>query len=420
MTAYKFLHAADIHLDSPLRGLARYEGVPADEVRLATRTAFENLIDAAIEERVAFVILAGDLFDGDWPDFGTGLFFCAAMGRLKQAGIEAYLLYGNHDAESVLTKKLPLPDNVNVFSPRKASSFRHAATGAVLHGWSYRDKDTRTNLAADYPIAVPTTLNIGVLHTALGGRPPHAPYAPCSLSDLAPKGYDYWALGHVHEFEVVETTPLVVFPGNLQGRSIRETGPRGAVLVSVEDDRIVGKPERVFVDAVRWSRVNIDVSGLGSDAELVVRLREALSASWHGESDGRPLMVRLTLSGATALHGALGLRREALREEVRAVAVAVSENLWIEKVVLRTSPIGDSAATDPTLRDELSALLCQGVEDEGVRRALSDELGEFLAKTPPDLGGEDDLLTALRQGDLAQLLREAASTLDARLTAEAG
>ena len=226
MAAYKFLHAADIHLDSPLRGLARYEGVPADEVRLASRTAFENLIEAAIDEQVAFVILAGDLFDGDWPDFGTGLFFCAAMGRLEKAGIDVYLLYGNHDAESVLTKKLPLPGNVHVFGTRKAETFTHGATWAVIHGWSYREKDTRANLAAAYPAAVPNAFNIGVLHTALGGRPPHAPYAPCSLQDLASKGYDYWALGHVHEFEVASRTPLVVFPGNLQGRSVRELGHR--------------------------------------------------------------------------------------------------------------------------------------------------------------------------------------------------
>ena len=151
MTAFKLIHAADIHLDSPLRGLSRYEGVPAEDVRIATRTALGNLVDAAIEEQVAFLIIAGDLYDGDWPDFGTGLFFCAAMGRLEKAGIEVYLLYGNHDAKSVLTRKLPLPANVHVFGTRKPVTFVHDATGAALHGWSYREKDTRDNLAAAYP-----------------------------------------------------------------------------------------------------------------------------------------------------------------------------------------------------------------------------------------------------------------------------
>jgi exonuclease SbcD len=420
LAAYKFLHAADIHLDSPLRGLARYEGVPADEVRLASRTAFENLIEAAIDEQVAFVILAGDLFDGDWPDFGTGLFFCAAMGRLEKAGIDVYLLYGNHDAESVLTKKLPLPGNVHVFGTRKAETFTHGATWAVIHGWSYREKDTRANLAAAYPAAVPNAFNIGVLHTALSGRPPHAAYAPCSLQDLASKGYDYWALGHVHEFEVVSKTPLVVFPGNLQGRSVRELGPRGAVLITVEDDRIVGEPERIFLDAIRWSRIDIDMSGAESEADLVTRLRQGLLAAWRDEAEGRPLMARVTVNGATALHGALGVRRDAFREEVRAVAVAVSPSLWIEKVQLNTRPIDVAAADDCTVHDEIAALLNQGLADADVTSALRAELDAFLAKTPSELGGDDDLLAELRRGELGPLLRDAASTLDARLAAEAG
>jgi exonuclease SbcD len=420
LNTFKFLHAADIHLDSPLRGLARYEGVPAGEVRLASRTAFENLIEAAIDEQVAFVILAGDLFDGNWPDFGTGLFFCAAMGRLQKAGIDVYLLYGNHDAESVLTKKLPLPENVRVFGTRKAETFIHGPTWTAIHGWSYRERDTRANLAAAYPAAVPNALNIGVLHTALGGRPPHDAYAPCSLQDLASKGYDYWALGHVHEFEVVSKSPLVVFPGNLQGRSIREVGPRGAVLISVVDGRIVGEPERIFVDAVRWSRVDIDVSGLDSETELMIRLRQELAASWRDEAEGRPLMSRVTFTGATALHGALTMRQETLREEVRAIAVAVSEDLWIEKVLVRTRAVDGAAAAPSGLRDELAVLLAGQLENEGVAAILGEELGEFLSRIPPDLGSEDDLLGAVRQGDLTQLLRNASASLDARLAAEAG
>jgi DNA repair protein SbcD/Mre11 len=192
-----------------LRGLARYEGVPADEVRLATRTALSNLVELAIEEQVAFVVIAGDLYDGDWVDFGTGLAFCAMMGKLGAAGIDVFLLYGNHDAESSITKKLPLPANVHVFGTRRPTSFRHEHTGTALHGWSYRDRDTRDNLAAAYPAQEANCFNIGVLHTALTGRPPHAPYAPCEPSHLVAKGYDYWALGHVHQFEIVSNKPYI-------------------------------------------------------------------------------------------------------------------------------------------------------------------------------------------------------------------
>ena len=421
---YKFLHAADIHLDSPLRGLSRYEGVPAEEVRLATRAALTNLVDAAIEEQVAFVIIAGDIYDGDWPDFGTGLFFCAAMGRLVGAGIGVFLLYGNHDAESVLTKKLPLPVGVQVFGTRQAGTLLHEPTATALHGWSYRERDTRDNLAAGYPARVPNHLNIGVLHTALdGGRPPHAAYAPCTPQQLAAKEYDYWALGHVHEFEVISTTPHIVFPGNLQGRNIRECGRKGAVLVTVEDGEIVGAPRPVVLDAVRWARVEVDVTDAENEAGIHDRLRDALRRACDEHAEGRPLMVRVTIGGLTPLHGEMNRRREALREEVRGIALAISERLWIEKLVLRTMPPGAAAPADPTLRDELARLLAQAAADAEFVAALDAELAEFLARTP-DLGepggeGGDELLAAVRRGDVTALIRDAASALDARLAAVA-
>ena len=416
---FKFIHAADIHLDSPLRGLSRYEGVPTEDVRIATRTALGNLIDAAIEEQVAFVILAGDLYDGDWPDFGTGLFFCAAMGRLHKAGIDVYLLYGNHDAESVLTKRLPLPSNVHVFGTRKPLTFVHEATGVALHGWSYREKDTRDNLAASYPAPMPNRINIGVLHTALGGRPPHAPYAPCTPQELAAKGYDYWALGHVHDFEVVSTKPLIVFPGNIQGRSIREVGRKGAVLVLVDNDHVDSQLQLLALDAVRWARVEIDVSGIETEAELNGRVREAMQLAWSTKAEGRPLMVRVTLGGRTSLHGDLAVRRDAYGEAVRGIALAISERLWIEKVLIRTEPPDKSRSSDPTIRDELSGLLSRGTTDEELTASLKAELPEFFARTPQDLGADDEFLTIVRQGGVAALLQEAASAVGARLVEDA-
>ena len=227
----RFLHAADLHLDSPLRGLDRYEGAPVDEARGATRRAFDNLIAAALDHKVDFVVIAGDLYDGGWRDYNTGHYFCREMGRLNQAGIPVYLLFGNHDAESEMTKKLTLPGNVHQFDARKTSTFRIEALQVALHGRSYREAATLDNLAATYPPPVAGWLNIGVLHTGLEGYSAHARYAPCTLAELLAKGYDYWALGHVHEHAILHRQPWVVFPGNLQGRHIRETGERGAILV---------------------------------------------------------------------------------------------------------------------------------------------------------------------------------------------
>ena len=179
-------------------------------------------------------------------------FFVAQMGRLREAHIPVYLLHGNHDAESQITRRLPLPDNVHVFGGQQPESFRIDDLDVVLHGQSYRQRDVSENLARSYPQPVDGTFNIGVLHTGLGGMGGHANYAPCSLDDLINKGYDYWALGHVHRAEVLHERPYIVFPGNLQGRHVRESGAKGARLVTVENNEIVDCA-MVHTDVVRWA-----------------------------------------------------------------------------------------------------------------------------------------------------------------------
>ncbi len=194
---FKFIHTADIHLDSPLRGLSRYEGAPVERLRGATREAFCNLVQFAIDEEVQFVIIAGDLFDGDWKDYNTGLFFASQMSKLRENEIRVFIVSGNHDAASAITRKLHYPDNVRFFISDSPEAIRIEEIGVALHGQSFAQRDVTNNLAANYPSAEPDYYNIGVLHTALNGREGHAGYAPCSIADLSAKNYDYWALGHV-------------------------------------------------------------------------------------------------------------------------------------------------------------------------------------------------------------------------------
>jgi exonuclease SbcD len=418
MTRFKFLHTADIHLDSPFRGLSRYEGVPVDRVRVATRTALNNLIDCAIDEAVAFVVIAGDLFDGEWDDFSTGLYFCGAMRRLQEAGIDVYIAYGNHDAESLQTKRLPLPDNVHAFGSRAPQTFTHGATGVALHGQSYRSRDPGGDLSGAYPASIPGRLNIGVLHTALeGGRPPHASYAPCSPTQLAAKGYDYWALGHVHAHEMVSTSPYIVFPGNLQGRNIRECGPKGAVLITVQDDEVEEVAFRAF-DAVRWTHLCVDVGGCVDLDTVEARTREALRASFQDRADGLPLVVRVTLEGRTDLHGALVQRLGVWREEVRALAAGISDELWIEKVRLETAaPTTIGTAVEDA--DDIALLFDRGVGDPDLEAALADDFGRLFGRIPPDLADENEVLDAARSGRFEGLLQAAGASLRARLVGTA-
>ena len=404
----KFIHAADIHLDSPLTGLSAYPDAPVEMLRTATREAFTNLVTEAIDQLVDFMVIAGDLYDGPWKDHNTGIYFCKEMGRLKKAGILVYLLFGNHDAESEMTKKLQLPDNVFTFDTRKPTTFRLEDLKVALHGRSFKEKETTENLATGYPAPVPGMFNIGVLHTALEGNSAHANYAPCSLDELHAKGYHYWALGHVHEYQIWEGASTVVFPGNLQGRHIRETGPRGAVIVTA-DEHGIQDINRLFVDVLRWVSLEVDVTECQSLAEVVCVIGKALDELVDTSTSTISTAVRVTVTGKTAAHGDLfGLELQ-LRSEVLALAVAMgAEQLWIEKVKVATSAVDDGEAVRARA-DALSDLqdLLQAAEsDPDFLKSLQAELLGLVNKAPLELQTTVPYFKAIRSGDLEALVRE--------------
>lgn len=403
----KFIHAADIHLDSPLAGLAAYKGAPADLLRTVTRDAFTKLVDEAIDEAVDFMVIAGDLYDGSWKDYNTGHFFCREMGRLNKAGIPVYLLFGNHDADSEMTKKLALPSNVHQFESRKSNTFRIEKLKIALHGRSYKEAATVENLAASYPAPVAGWINIGVLHTALEGYAAHANYAPCSLAELTAKGYDYWALGHVHEHAVLQKEPWVVFPGNLQGRHIRETGERGAMLVTADGSGI-HSVERLLVDVLRWHVVDVD-AGESSSLQEVARLAGRAFEQLIAETpDKIYLSVRVCIKGKTAAHGELFGLESQLREEILGQAASLGlDRLWVEKVRIETEPITDSAhivARSDAIAD-LQRFLDAAPEDAALLESLLEDLRPLVDKAPFELIQSVPELDAIRSGNLTGIVK---------------
>ena len=423
MTSFRFFHAADIHLDSPLTGLAGIEGRVAERIRSAPRAAFEALVDRAMQDQVDFFVIAGDLYDGTWRDYKTGLFFAEQMGRLNQAGIPVFALHGNHDAESQITRPLALPDNVQVFGTRKAQTFQLDRLNVALHGHSFREKAVTDNLVPDYPAPVQGAFNIGVLHTALGGMGAHANYAPCGLPELVAKGYDYWALGHVHQSQVLNERPHVVFPGNLQGRHVREAGPKGACLVTVDEGQVVEVAALTF-DVVRWAVLDVDVVAADSTVDVVELMRQAL-AQGVVSADGRLLSARLVLQGRTELHSQLVTDAENLTAEARAAALGLGDEVaWVERVAVRTAPAMDAAklgAREDILGD-LQRMLKEAIVDEELLGQLKSNIGELIATLPHKLrdGCEDEVLNAAVDGDYAALVGRVTPYLNARLTAEDG
>ncbi len=410
MSEFSFLHAADLHLGSPFTGLSVRDAEIARRFAAAGREAFSDLISRAIDERVAFVVLAGDIYDGEWRDASIGLFFNREVARLDRADIPVYLVKGNHDAESVVTKTITLPGNVIQFPVARPKTERIEQLKVALHGRSFPDRAVDENYVLTYPDPIPGWFNIGVLHTSCDGRPGHANYAPCTVQDMSLRGYQYWALGHSHAYEELANDPWIVFEGNLQGRSIRECGSKGAVLVDVVDGSVKNL-RRLIVDRARWALVDTVVEGVADESELLRRIEDDVrrAAADHGS---RLLALRIRLRGATSLHNRLLSDRQRLSDEVQAAAHRCHEDIWVEQVVIETAETerlhsdGDALATlDP-------AALLEGLEkDPGLRAKTAETMAGILAKLPAGASSQECL-----SGDLDAYLAEARALVLGRAT----
>ena len=413
----KFIHCADIHLDTPLQGLAEYPGAPLSEIRNATRRAFEKVLDAALAEKIDFLIIAGDLYDTGLKSFESALYFNAQMNRLRESGIDVYLIYGNHDAASKLIKQLRPPDNVHIFRASEPQTFliRDLPLPVALHGQSFTSPEITDDLAAGYPAAKPDFFNIGVLHTNLSGISDHANYAPCSLDTLRNKGYQYWALGHVHNRQILSTDPYIVFPGNVQGRHGKEPGEKSCELVTVSDSGAVSL-QTIPTSVVPWIGIEIDASGCQNAEDVYDKLRFRLGEV-VAEAKERVTAVRLLITGHTDAHAELNRDPEAARNEAISIANEWSGLLWIERVrvatlpridrhalIMRDDPIGEVARVLDSMRSEV-AKLSQLPAVEELRKKLPNEIAE----------GSDPI--ALDAATLSTALEEAEGLLLARLSA---
>lgn len=393
---FQFLHAADIHLDSPLRGLEQYEGAPVEEIRSATRRALTNLVDLALQREVDFVVIAGDLYDGDWKDHNTGLFFVSQISRLREAAIPVVMISGNHDASSRMTKALQLPDHVELLPHRKAGTARNKRLrelGVAIHGRSFGRAAETDNMVLDYPPRIEGMFNIGLLHTSLTGAEGHEPYAPCSIDELRQKQYDYWALGHVHTREIKCEDPPIVFCGNVQGRHIRETGAKGCYLVGV-DSRGGIEWEFQPLDVFRWELCQVDAEDAESPEQVLDRFKAAL-ANLMATHHGLPLAIRVVVTGRTNAHRELAADPLNWSNQIRAAAIERSGGqVWIEKVKLRTSTfrnLDPEAMADGPV-GELLRYLTELRSDDRQLVELGESLSDLRRKLPDDvLRGEEAL-----------------------------
>ncbi|WP_147867246.1 metallophosphoesterase family protein [Stieleria maiorica] len=424
MTTRKILHAADIHLDSPLKKLDRYDSAPSHRIRRASRRALENMTALAVDEDVDLVVIAGDLYDGDWPDQNTGLAFVKEAAKLVAAGIPVLVIRGNHDAANLMTASLPLPKNPDgsdlFLQTGKAESRYLEDIGVAVHGQSFRSRAEKANLAAKYPDAVAGMFNLGMLHTGLEGATTHAHYAPCTAAQLTDKGYDYWALGHIHVRgdHRIEGGPPIVFSGNLQGRHIGEQGAKGCVLIEV-DSRNQCRYDFRPLDVLRWHECRIDVSQM-QERDQILDAYQHWVADQIDASDGRLLVARVRLVGQSALHASLHQNAEWIRAELQAISVAAGDELvWLEDVKIRTAmPSDQKVSLDFDGPLESLASVLEGLRnDPSLASHIERELAGLTKKLPKELKGDDDQ-AAFPFGDdqwVAGLVESAAADVVGRL-----
>jgi len=408
------VHAADLHIDSPLRGLVRHPDAPVELIRTATRRATEKLVTFTLARQADALVLAGDVYDGEWRGFETGLFFQRQMQQLHEAGVKVFLVNGNHDADSQISRNLTLPPNVHRFTTHAPETAIDERLGLAVHGQGYAQRAVTDNLVAHFPAPVPGLRNIGLLHTALDGRTGHAPYAPCTADQLAGLGYDYWALGHVHTREEVSTDPPIVFCGNIQGRHAQEEGPKGATVITFGDGPAVPAPE--VLDVVRWAHLRVDAAGADGLETVLDRVREALHTQRAG-AEGRMLAARVSITGRSDAHVELWRAREQLEHEIRACG-QVFGDVWIEKVRIATEPAHtDPAATDADERgrivDEL-ARTARSLGENGERLRTLIEADPLWSKLPPEV--RTDTIGAGDEHWRENLLAEASDLLMAMLS----
>ena len=412
---FTFIHAADLHLDSPLQGLDRYQDAPLDRIRGATRRAVANLVDLAVNTKAKFVLIAGDVYDGSWRDYNTGLFFNAQMHRLRDAGIPVVLISGNHDAESDVTRSLLPPDNVVRLSATEPQTHMLDDWGVAVHGQGFATRAELKNLAKEYPAAIPGLVNIGLLHTSVTGRDGHERYAPCDLHDLRAKGYAYWALGHIHKREQLLTgggdDPHVVFPGNVQGRHVRELGGKGASVVTV-DNGVITSVAHHDLDVLRWDTLTVDTTAAADAEQVLQRFDDALRGRLLA-AGGRPLAVRVRFAGPCRAHAELSADPEQWQAQVRSVATGVSDGrAWVEQVRVATSadtvPGVEPFDPDGPAAD-VAAVLAEVAAGGPALDALVDDLSGFTARLIAELRTGPDAVAPADAEGLRAMIRQLAA-----------
>ncbi|MEA2074378.1 MAG: DNA repair exonuclease [Euryarchaeota archaeon] len=345
MKPFSFIHTADLHLDSPFRGISEINEEISLELTEATFKAFNKIIDFGIKKQIDFLLIAGDIYDGADRSLRAQLRFRDGLKRLSEAGIKAYIVHGNHDSLDGWSANLDWPKNVYIFkgkSVEKVSVEKNGKKVAQIYGISFHNREIKTNLTYKFPKiskSKKALFTIGMLHCNVGTNTGHEPYAPCTLQDLFTQNFDYWALGHIHKKAIInKDNPLVIYPGNPQGLHPKETGSRGCFLINVDEN---GKPTAEFieVDSIRWFVEELSTDALYTEEELISKIHNHIEKI-RKEAKGRPSICRIILTGRSAMHSSIARKGvlDDILKDLREDEEREKQFVWIESIEDNTNP----------------------------------------------------------------------------------
>ena len=406
----KFLHLADLHLDT---SFASRSAPVRQRLREGTRRALQAAVELALREEVDAVLIAGDLFDGERLSFHTERYLAHTLGELTEGGIQVIYATGNHDpgGSSGPASRIDWPQGMTLIGgpePHQVAIHRDGTLVGRVTGAGHASVRESDDLSARFPSPRGDVPEVALLHTQVvgaRGEGEHHRYAPSELDRLRRAGYDYWALGHIHQRQALSTDPAIYYCGSLQGRHPGEDGPRGGLLVELSP----AAPPRVeFVELapIRWETLELDdlaeAATLGALAGRVRRAWEEARASDPGLPGGEWLL-RVVLQGPCPLH-----RELAASDDRAELARELEASLDLLDVEIRSE--GVRPPLDPAPHMDRSDLLGEALR---LVAALQDPHGPSPSATlelePGELAGfdgedPDPYLRELLEGELPTLL----------------
>ncbi|WP_257349450.1 metallophosphoesterase family protein [Pseudalkalibacillus decolorationis] len=334
MTTIRFIHTADLHIDTPFIGLSNLPKTILEQVKKSTFTSFGRIVAKAISERVDFIVIAGDLYNGANRGLTAQMFLRNEFQRLADHGIQVYIIHGNHDHLSGEWAQITWPENVHYFNGPTPSMIPYTREGEVLahlYGYSYPKRAVTENIASHYNRVEGAPYHIALLHGTAGGSTEHANYAPFLVSELNQQPFDYWALGHIHKQKVLHEDPTIIYPGNIQGLNPKETGKKGCFLVELSNY----KTTHTFYETspIGWEILELDIDDMNEVDELIQFLQKEKNIIRRSQ---RNAIITIKLSGGAAVLEYLS-KRSAVDELVQILQDGEDEEgvfVWIHRITV--------------------------------------------------------------------------------------